>query len=89
MREPTHETQTRSGTNGTASAHSTESPSGAGGSSLAALIQEAVALHEALGDARTRTQRLIAALRRHRKQARLMTSTMAALKQLQLQEAAE
>jgi hypothetical protein len=31
------------------------------GSGLAALIQEAVALHEALGDARGRTQRLLAA----------------------------
>ena len=56
---------------------------------LAALIQEAVALHEALGDARTRTQRLIAALRRQRKQARLMSGALEALKQLKLQEVAE
>jgi hypothetical protein len=64
----------------------------AGGTSvpgLTALIQEAEALHEALGDARTRTGRLVAALRRHRKQARLMSSTIAALKQLRLHEVAE
>ncbi len=71
------------GTNGTAPDH------GPPGSGLAALIQEAVALHEALGDARTRTQRLIAALRRQRKQARLMSGALEALKQLKLQEVAE
>ena len=63
------------------------SPAG-GGPGLVALIQEAVALHEALGDARTRSQRLIAALRRHRKQARLMTGALEALKQLRLQDVA-
>ena len=36
-----------------------------------ALIQEAVALHEVLADAKVRTHRLIGALRRHRKQSRL------------------
>jgi hypothetical protein len=60
-----------------------------GASGTVALIQEAVALHEALGDARTRAQRLIAALRRHRKQARLMSGALEALKQLKLQEVAE
>jgi hypothetical protein len=69
--------------NGTASDH------GSAGSGLAALIQEAVALHEALGEARTRTQRLIAALRRQRKQARLMSGALEALQQLRLQEVAE
>jgi hypothetical protein len=69
--------------NGTATDHN---PAGSG---LAALIQEAVALHEALGDARTRTQCLIAALRRQRKQARLMSGALEALKQLRLQEVAE
>jgi hypothetical protein len=69
--------------NGTAPEH------GPAGSGLAALIQEAVALHAALGDARTRTQRLIAALRRQRKQARLMSGALEALKQLKLQEVAE
>jgi hypothetical protein len=66
--------------NGTASDH------GSAGSGLAALIQEAVTLHEALGEARTRTQRLIAALRRLRKQARLMSGALEALQQLKLQE---
>jgi hypothetical protein len=69
--------------NGTATDHGPASPG------PAALIQEAVALHEALGDARTRTQRLIAGLRRQRKQARLMTGALEALKQLKLQEVAE
>ena len=68
---------------GTAPDHGPASPG------LAALIQEAVGLHEALGDARTRTQRLIAALRRQRKQARLMSGALEALKQLKLQEAVE
>jgi hypothetical protein len=69
--------------------HGTVPDPGPTGSGLAALIQEAVALHEALGDARTRTQRLIAALRRQRKQARLMSGALEALQQLKLQEVAE
>ena len=56
---------------------------------LAALIREAEALHEALGDARARARRLIVALRRQRKQARLMAATLASLQQLRLQEVAE
>ncbi len=60
---------------------------GAGG--LAALIGEAEALHDALADAKARTHRLIGALRRHRKQARLTSATLAALRQLKLQEVAE
>lgn len=56
---------------------------------LAALIQEAVALHDALADAKARALRLAGALRRHRKQARLTQSTLAALRQLKLQEVAE
>src|SRR5262249_45380809 len=39
---------------------------------LGALIQEAEALHGALGEAKSRAARLAAALRRQRKQARLM-----------------
>jgi hypothetical protein len=58
---------------------------GAGG--LAALIREAEALHEALSDARTRTGRLVVALRRHRKRERLVTSTLATLRELKLPEA--
>jgi hypothetical protein len=53
---------------------------------LAALIQEAEALHEALADARTRTGRLVVALRRHRKRERLVSSTLATLRELKLPE---
>jgi len=59
------------------------------GGGLAALIQEAVELHGALADARARTHRLIGALRRHRKQSRLTSATLAALRNLHLQEAVE
>ena len=60
---------------------------GTGG--VVALIQEAEALHDALADAKARTHRLVGALRRHRKQARLTSATLAALRQLKLQEVAE
>jgi hypothetical protein len=53
---------------------------------LAALIREAEALHEALADARTRTGRLVVALRRHRKRERLVSSTLATLRELKLPE---
>ncbi len=56
---------------------------------LVALIREAESLHEALGEARTRSQKLIVALRRQRKQARLMAATLNTLRQLRLQEVAE
>ena len=55
---------------------------------LIALIREAESLHEALGEARTRSQKLIVALRRQRKQARLMNATLNTLRQLKLQEVA-
>jgi len=55
---------------------------------LVALIREAESLHEALGEARTRSQKLIVALRRQRKQARLMAATLNTLRQLKLQEVA-
>ena len=55
---------------------------------LAALVREAESLHEALGAARNRSQRLVVALKRHRKQARLMAATIHALGQLKLQEVA-
>ena len=61
----------------------------AGGAGLAPLIQEAVALHDALGAARARAARLIGALRRERKRSRLLTSTLAQLRALKLQEVAE
>jgi len=60
-----------------------------GATGLATLIQEAVALHEVLTDARARTHRLIGGLRRHRKQSRLVASTLQSLKELRLQEVAE
>ena len=56
--------------------------------SLAALIQEAESLHAAQADARCRTARLIAGLRRQRKQNRLLNETLKSLRQLRLVEAA-
>jgi hypothetical protein len=59
------------------------------GTSLAALIKEAEELHTALGEVKSRTARLIAGLRRHRKQSRLLSETLNSLRQLRLVEAAE
>ena len=59
------------------------------GTSLATLIQDAEALHATLTDARTSTARLIAGLRRHRKQSRLVSETLKSLRQLRLTEAAD
>jgi hypothetical protein len=56
---------------------------------LAALITEAVALHELLGGARSRKATLIDALRRERKRSRLLSSTLAQLRELRLQEVAD
>jgi hypothetical protein len=56
---------------------------------LAALITEVVAPHELLGGARTRTAKLIGALRRERKRSRLLSSTLAQLRELRLQEVAD
>jgi hypothetical protein len=47
------------------------------------LIEEAEALKGVLHDAYGRAARLVAALRRQRKQSRLMASTLASLRQLQ------
>ena len=58
------------------------------GTSLAALIQEAEALHATLADAKSRTARLISGLRRHRKQSRLVNETLKSLRQLRLVDAA-
>jgi len=60
-----------------------ESPSSGG---LTALIQEAEALNEVLTDARARSGRLIAALRRYRRRERLVSNTLASLKALKLQD---
>ncbi len=59
------------------------------GTSLATLIQDAEALHATLTDARASITRLIAGLRRHRKQSRLVSETLKSLRQLKLTETAE
>jgi hypothetical protein len=59
------------------------------GTSLATLIQDAEALHATLTDARASIARLIAGLRRHRKQSRLVSETLKSLRQLKLTETAE
>ena len=56
------------------------------GTSLATLIQDAEALHATLTEARASITRLIAGLRRHRKQSRLVTETLKSLRQLKLSE---
>ncbi len=56
------------------------------GTSLAALVQEAESLHATLADAKSRTARLIAGLRRHRKQSRLVNETLKSLRELRLQD---
>ena len=58
------------------------------GTSLAALIQEAEALHASLADAKSRTTRLISGLRRQRKQTRLVNETLRSLRQFRLVETA-
>ena len=80
------------GTNAHAPVRSAEASGTVGseqpGTSLAALIQEAEALHTALTDAKSRTARLISGLRRHRKQLRLVNETLKSLRQLRLVETA-
>ena len=56
--------------------------------SLAALLQEAEALHATLADMKARSARLIAGLRRQRKQSKLVNETLKSLRQLRLTEAA-
>lgn len=56
---------------------------------LAALIQEAEALHEALGESRARAGRLVVALRKQRRRERLVAATLASLRQLKLQDVAD
>src|SRR6516225_1455029 len=56
--------------------------------SPAVSIQEAESLHATLAEARSRTARLIAGLRRQRKQSRLVNETLKSLHQLMLVEVA-
>ena len=55
---------------------------------MAALIEEAAALHAALGEARSRSARLVSALRGERRRSRLLASTIAQLRQIRLQDVA-
>ena len=84
--EPARPAQTRSCTSArpeaTGGAVGSEQP----GTSLAALIQEAEALHATFADAKTRTARLISGLRRHRKQSRLVNEALRSLRELKLQD---
>ena len=56
------------------------------GTSLAELIQEAESLHASLADAKSRTARLIAGLRRQRRQSKLVQETLRSLRALKLQD---
>jgi hypothetical protein len=59
------------------------------GLSLAALIQDAEALHTALTPTRSGLARLITGLRRHCKQSRLLRDTLKSIRQLKLTETVE
>jgi hypothetical protein len=59
------------------------------GTSLAALVRDAEALHTTLTEARSSLARLISGLRRHRKQSRLLSDTLKSLRQLRLGEVTE
>ncbi len=65
-----------------------KSPCPAAQGGMAALIEEAVALHVALGDVRSRSARLVSALRGERRRTRLLASTIAQLRQIRLQDVA-
>ena len=60
-----------------------------GPGNLAALIQDAEALHEALTGGKARAGRLVVALRRYRRRERLVSNTLESLKALKLQEGAK
>ncbi len=64
----------------------TSRPAAPGG--MAALIEEAAALHAAMGEARSRSARLVSALRGERRRSRLLASTIAQLRQIRLQDVA-
>jgi hypothetical protein len=59
------------------------------GSNLTSLIHEAEALHTNLMEARSSVARLIAGLRRHRKQSRILNDTLKSLRQLKLTDVPE
>lgn len=67
---------------GNGAAHDQDS-SQSGGSSLGALIAEAQALKDVMQKAFSQSSRFVIALKRHRKQSRLVASTLASLRQLQ------
>jgi hypothetical protein len=82
-------------TNGTANGQTNERASGHGAPenaepvNLAALIQEAEALHETISTMKAQAGRLIVRLRRYRRRERLVASTLASLRELKLTEVAE
>ncbi|WP_165253236.1 hypothetical protein [Paludisphaera soli] len=55
---------------------------------VASALEVAEALHRALAEARSRTGRLVAALRRDRRRSRLVASTLRSIEELRLQEVA-
>ena len=59
------------------------------GSNLSTLIQEAESLHTSLIEARSSVTCLIAGLRRHRKQSRILNDTLKSLRQLKLTDVPE
>ena len=61
-------------------------PQASGG--MAALIEDAASLHSALGDARSRSARLVSALRAERRRSRMLAGTIARLRQIRLQDVA-
>jgi hypothetical protein len=61
----------------------TEVPNGERVEGIDALIEETLALHANLRDALARTNRLILALKQHRKQNRLMRAALTSIRQLQ------
>jgi len=63
-------------------------PAPEGPAGVASALEEAEALHRALADARSRTGRLVAALRRDRRRSRLVASTLRSIEELRLQEVA-
>jgi hypothetical protein len=57
--------------------------SASGGPGLGALVEEAQALRVVLHDSCRRSARLVAALKKQRRQSKLMQTTLASLRQLQ------
>ena len=78
MTEPKSNQQPGSDANAEQTAAENPADNGAGD-----VIEQAEAVKASLRDAASKTSQLIAALKRHRKQAKAVQSTLAALKQLQ------